>query len=88
VVTRECFEVIWTPGPVPLPLHLHPNRSRPAYGWMVNGTRCRPTPRTGSFPAGGRWTEYNGLMSTDNGLMATDKRLMSMDKWLMSRTNG
>ena len=55
---------------------------------MVNGTRCRPTPRTGSFPAGGRWTEYNGLMSTDNGLMATDKRLMSMDKWLMSRTNG
>ena len=39
-------------------------------------------------PAGGRWTEYNGLMSVDNGLMATDKRLMSADKRLMSIDNG
>ncbi len=35
-------------------------------------------------PAGGRWTEYNGLMSVDNGLTATDKRLMAMDNGLMS----
>ncbi len=35
-------------------------------------------------PAGGRWTEYNGLMSTDKRPMSADKRLMAMDKWLMS----
>ena len=39
-------------------------------------------------PAGGRWTEYNGLMSADNGVTATDKRLMSTDKWLLSMDNG
>ena len=39
-------------------------------------------------PAGGRWTEYNGLMSTDNGVPATDKRLMSADKRLRSVDNG
>jgi hypothetical protein len=30
-------------------------------------------------PAGGRWTEYNGLMATDKRLMSADKRLLSMD---------
>ncbi len=39
-------------------------------------------------PAGGRWTEYNGLMPTDNGVTATDKRLMSADKRLLSVDNG
>ncbi len=52
-------------------------------------------PHSARAPAGGRWTEYNGLMSADKRLMsmdkwlmATDKRLMATDKWLMARTNG
>ncbi len=30
-------------------------------------------------PAGGRWTEYNGLMSADKRLMAMDKAPMHTD---------
>ena len=45
-----------------------------------------PPNRQGEFahsaraPAGGRWTEYNGVMSTDNGVMSTDNGVMSTDK--------
>ena len=71
----------------PLPLHLHPQPFETSV--RVDGERHQVPAHPAHWklpraPAGGRWTEYNGLMSVDNGLMATDKRLLSADKWLMS----